>query len=158
MEESLYLTKFARKVHLLHRGEEFRASKIMFDRGMEHPKIEVHTNTEVDEVLGTPRSRACGSATRMGRPSEVPMEGLFMAIGHKPNTDVFRDWLEVDKKGSSRSTTTPGADRRLVHRGRRPRPHVPPGDHRGGQGCMAAIDAERWLEAEAHRGGDGPAW
>jgi thioredoxin reductase (NADPH) len=150
MEESIYLTKFARKVHLLHRREDFRASKIMIDRALEHPKIEVHTNTEVDEVLG--KSKVEGLRlrdTRTGETSELPMEGLFIAIGHKPNTDVFRDWLEVDQKGylavhdHTRSRIDGVFIAGDVH------------DHRyrqaitaAGDGCMAAIDAERWLEAE----------
>jgi thioredoxin reductase (NADPH) len=150
MEESIYLTKFARKVHLLHRREDFRASKIMIDRALEHPKIEVHTNTEVEEVLG--KSKVEGLRlrdTRTGEKSELPMEGLFIAIGHKPNTDVFRDWLEVDQKGylavhdHTRSRIDGVFIAGDVH------------DHRyrqaitaAGDGCMAAIDAERWLEAE----------
>jgi thioredoxin reductase (NADPH) len=150
MEESIYLTKFARKVHLLHRREDFRASKIMIDRALEHPKIEVHTNTEVEEVLG--KSKVEGLRlrdTRTGETSELPMEGLFIAIGHKPNTDVFRDWLEVDQKGylavhdHTRSRIDGVFIAGDVH------------DHRyrqavtaAGDGCMAAIDAERWLETE----------
>jgi thioredoxin reductase (NADPH) len=150
MEESIYLTKFARKVHLLHRREDFRASKIMIDRALEHPKIEVHTNTEVEEVLGTAKVEALRLRdTRTGETTELPMEGLFIAIGHKPNTDVFRDWLEVDQKGylavhdHTRSRIDGVFIAGDVH------------DHRyrqaitaAGDGCMAAIDAERWLEAE----------
>jgi len=150
MEESIYLTKFARKVHLLHRREDFRASKIMIDRALEHPKIEVHTNTEVDEVLGKAKVEGLRLRdTRTGETTELPMEGLFIAIGHKPNTDVFRDWLEVDQKGylavhdHTRSRIDGVFIAGDVH------------DHRyrqavtaAGDGCMAAIDAERWLEAE----------
>jgi thioredoxin reductase (NADPH) len=150
MEESLYLTKFARKVHLLHRREDFRASKIMIDRALEHPKIEVHTNTEVEEVMGTSKVEGLRlKDTRTGETRELPMEGLFIAIGHKPNTDVFRDWLEVDQKGylavhdHTRSRIDGVFIAGDVH------------DHRyrqaitaAGDGCMAAIDAERWLEAE----------
>ena len=120
------------------------------DRALEHPKIEVHTNTEVDEVLGT--SKVDGLRirdTETGESRELPMEGLFIAIGHKPNTDVFRDWLEVDQKGylavhdHTRSRIDGVFIAGDVH------------DHRyrqavtaAGDGCMAAIDAERWLEAE----------
>jgi thioredoxin reductase (NADPH) len=150
MEESLYLTKFARKVHLLHRRDEFRASRIMLDRAVDHPKIEIHRNTEVTEVLGDARvSGLVLRDTGSGALKEVPMEGLFIAIGHRPNTEVFRDWLEVDAKGYLVVNGETGS--RIdgvfiagdVH------------DHRyrqavtaAGDGCKAAIDAERWLESE----------
>jgi thioredoxin reductase (NADPH) len=150
MEESLYLTKFARKVHLLHRREEFRASKIMIDRASDHPKIEIHLNTEIDEVLGTAKVEGLRLRdTATGATNELPMEGLFIAIGHRPNTEVFREWLEVDPKGylavhdHTRSRIDGVFIAGDVH------------DHRyrqaitaAGDGCMAAIDAERWLEAE----------
>jgi thioredoxin reductase (NADPH) len=150
MEEALYLTKFARKVNLLHRRDEFRASRIMVDRALNHPKIEVRTNTEIDEVLGTAKVEGLRIRdTRTGETSELPMEGLFIAIGHKPNTDVFRDWLEVDEKGylavhdHTRSRIDGVFIAGDVH------------DHRyrqaitaAGDGCMAAIDAERWLEEQ----------
>jgi thioredoxin reductase (NADPH) len=150
MEESLYLTKFARKIHLLHRRDKFRASKIMLERALEHPKIEVHMNTEVAEVLGEAKVDGLRVRdTNTGAVDELPMEGLFIAIGHKPNTEVFRDWLEVDAKGYLVVDGETGS--RIdgvfiagdVH------------DHRyrqavtaAGDGCKAAIDAERWLEAE----------
>jgi thioredoxin reductase (NADPH) len=150
MEESLYLTKFARKVHLLHRRDEFRASRIMLDRAVDHPKIEIHRNTEVAEVLGDAKvSGLVLRDTGSGALKEVPMEGLFIAIGHRPNTEVFRDWLEVDAKGYLVVNGETGS--RIdgvfiagdVH------------DHRyrqavtaAGDGCKAAIDAERWLESE----------
>lgn len=150
MEESLYLTKFARKVHLYHRRPEFRASKIMIERAVEHPKIEIHTNSEVDEVLGT--SKVEGLRIRntvSGETEEVPMEGLFIAIGHRPNTEVFRDWLDMDHKGylqihgRTRSRIDGVFIAGDVH------------DHEyrqaitaAGDGCAAAIDAERWLESQ----------
>jgi thioredoxin reductase (NADPH) len=150
MEESLYLTKFARKIHLLHRRGEFRASKIMLERALEHPKIEVHTNTEVAEVIGHAKVEGLRLRdTTTGDTREVPMEGLFIAIGHRPNTEVFRDWLDVDSKGylevhdHTRSRIDGVFIAGDVH------------DHRyrqavtaAGDGCMAAIDAERWLEAQ----------
>jgi thioredoxin reductase (NADPH) len=150
MEESLYLTKFARNVHLLHRRDQFRASKIMVERVLEHPKIDVHTNAEVAEVLGD--ARVDGLVVRdtaTGDEQRMPMDGLFVAIGHRPNTEVFRDWLEVDHKGYLIVEGETGS--RIdgvfiagdVH------------DHRYRQavtaaadGCKAAIDAERWLEAQ----------
>jgi thioredoxin reductase (NADPH) len=150
MEEANFLTKFASKVHLLHRRDAFRASKIMIDRTYNHPKIEVHTNTEVAEVLGDGKVEGLRVRdTSTGEEQDLPMEGLFVAIGHKPNTDVFSDWLDVDEKGylvahdHTRSRIDGVFIAGDVH------------DHRyrqavtaAGDGCKAAIDAERWLESE----------
>jgi thioredoxin reductase (NADPH) len=150
MEEANYLTKFASKVHLLHRRDQFRASKIMIDRTYAHPKIEVHTNTEVAEVLGDAKVEGLRIRdTQTGTEEDLPMEGLFIAIGHRPNTEVFGDWLEVDAKGylvahdHTRSRIDGVFIAGDVH------------DHEyrqavtaAGDGCRAAIDAERWLESE----------
>jgi thioredoxin reductase (NADPH) len=150
MEEATYLTKYASKVHLMHRRDSFRASKIMVDRTIAHPKIEVHTNTEVAEVLGDAKVEGLRIRdTETGKERELPMEGLFIAIGHKPNTDLFADWLDVDEKGylvahdHTRSRIDGVFIAGDVH------------DHRyrqavtaAGDGCKAAIDAERWLESE----------
>jgi len=150
MEEATYLTKFARKIHLLHRRDEFRASKIMLDRAMEHPKIDLHTNTEVVEVLGGAKVEGLRLRnTVSGETSEVPMEGLFIAIGHRPNTEVFRDWLDVDAKGyliphehsQSRIEGVFIAGDVADHRYRQ-------AVTAAGDGCRAAIDAERWLESQ----------
>ncbi|HWP61999.1 MAG TPA: thioredoxin-disulfide reductase [Candidatus Binatia bacterium] len=148
-EEATFLTKFASKVHLLHRRDEFRASKIMVERAKANPKIVIHPNTVVEDILGETKVEGLRLRdTRTGEVREVPMDGLFVAIGHRPNTDVFRDWLEVDEKGYL-----------VVHDETRTRiegvfvagdVH----DHRyrqavtaAGDGCKAAIDAERWLES-----------
>ena len=149
-EEATYLTRFATKVHLLHRRDTFRASKIMIDRAREHPKIEIHTNTAVDEVLGDAkveglRLRDTGTDTTR----ELPVDGLFIAIGYRPNTEAFRDWLEVGEGGYLvvHDETNSKVDGVFiagdVH------------DHRYRQavtaaadGCKAAIDAERWLESQ----------
>jgi thioredoxin reductase (NADPH) len=150
LEEATFLTRFASKVHLLHRRDTFRGSKIMVDRAKAHPKIEIHPNTAVDEVLGSAKvSGLMLRDTESGVTREVPMEGLFVAIGYKPNTDVFRDWLEVDSKGYLVVKDETGSNVEGVfiagdvH------------DHRyrqavtaAGDGCKAAIDAERWLESE----------
>src|SRR5689334_3854318 len=149
-EEAIYLTRFATKVHLLHRRDSFRASKIMVDRAYEHPKIEVHTNIAVDEVLGGAKVEGLRLRdTVSGSVTDVPMEGLFVAIGYQPNTEVFRDWLDVDEKGYLVVHDETGSKidgvfiAGDVH------------DHRYRQavtaaadGCKAAIDAERWLEAQ----------
>jgi len=149
-EEATYLTRFATKVHLLHRRDTFRASKIMIDRAREHPKIEIHPNTAVEEVLGDTKVEALRLMdTATGAESKMPVDGLFIAIGYKPNTEAFRDWLEVDRAGYLvvRDETGSKVDGVFiagdVH------------DHRyrqavtaAGDGCKAAIDAERWLEAQ----------
>jgi thioredoxin reductase (NADPH) len=148
LEEATYLTRFASKVHLLVRRDQFRGSKIMVDRAAAHPKIEIHHNTAVDEVLGDTKVEGLRLRdTRTDTIREVPMEGLFIAIGYRPNTEVFRDWLEVDEKGYLRVHDETGSAidgvfiAGDVH------------DHRYRQavtaaadGCKAAIDAERWLE------------
>jgi thioredoxin reductase (NADPH) len=149
-EEATYLTRFASRIHLLHRRDTFRASKIMVDRARNHPKIEIHTNVAIDEVLGQDKvSGVRLRDTQTGDPSELPLDGLFIAIGHRPNTDAFRDWLDVDDKGYLivRDKTNTKVEGVFVagdvH------------DHRyrqavtaAGDGCMAAIDAERWLESQ----------
>jgi thioredoxin reductase (NADPH) len=149
-EEANYLTRFATKVHLLHRRDTFRASKIMIDRARAHPKIEIHPNTAIDEVLGDAKVEAVRlTDTTTGEKRTMPVDGLFIAIGYKPNTDAFRDWLEIDaagyllvhdETGSKIDGVFIAGD---VH------------DHRYRQavtaaadGCKAAIDAERWLEAQ----------
>ena len=150
MEEANYLTRFASKVHLLHRRDGFRASKIMIDRTYGNPKIEVHTNTGIDEVLGDAKVEGLRLRdTRTGDVREMPIEGLFIAIGHKPNTDVFRDWLKTDEKGylvahEHTYSRIPGVFIAGDVQDHRYRQAVTA----AGDGGRAAIDAERWLESE----------
>jgi thioredoxin reductase (NADPH) len=150
MEEALFLTKFASKVTIVHRRDEFRASKIMAERALAHPKIEVRWNATVEEVLG--EDSVTGVVVRdtvTDEREEFPTEGLFMAIGHTPNTSVFDGQLEVNEKGYLRTfgntmTSTPGVFgagdvvdftyRQAVTA--------------AGMGCQAALDAERWLESQ----------
>ncbi len=150
LEEATYLTRFASKVHLLHRRDQFRGSKIMQERAASNPKIEIHYNTVVDDVLGDEKVDALKLRdTATGELREMPVEGLFIAIGYRPNTAVFRDWLEVDEAGYLVVRDETGSNIEGVfvagdvH------------DHRYRQaitaaadGCKAAIDAERWLEAQ----------
>jgi thioredoxin reductase (NADPH) len=149
-EEATFLTRFATKVHMLHRRDSFRASKIMVDRAVANPKIEIHRNTAVEEVLGEARVEGLRLRdTETDAVRDVPMDGLFIAIGYRPNTDAFRDWLDVDPMGYLvvRDETHSKIDGVFiagdVH------------DHRYRQavtaaadGCKAAIDAERWLESQ----------
>ena len=149
-EEATFLTRFATKVHLLHRRDTFKASKIMVDRARAHPKIEIHTNTAVDEVLGDAKVSGLRlSDTASGAERTLLLDGVFIAIGYRPNTEAFRDWLDVDDKGYLVVHDETGSKIEGVfiagdvH------------DHRYRQavtaaadGCKAAIDAERWLEAQ----------
>ncbi len=150
MEEANYLTRFASRVHLLHRRNGFRASKIMIDRTYGNPKIEVHTNTAIAEVLGGSKVEGLRLRdTRDGSEREVPMEGLFIAIGHRPNTGVFAGWLETDENGylvahEHTNSRIPGVFIAGDVQDHRYRQAVTA----AGDGARAAIDAERWLEAE----------
>jgi thioredoxin reductase (NADPH) len=149
-EEATFLTRFATKVHMLHRRDAFRASKIMIDRAKANPKIEIHRNTAVEEVLGDTRVEGLRLRdTESDEVRDVEMDGLFIAIGYRPNTEAFRDWLDVDPGGylvvkdETRSKIDGVFIAGDVH------------DHRyrlavtaASDGCKAAIDAERWLESQ----------
>jgi thioredoxin reductase (NADPH) len=158
LEEALFLTKFAREVTLIHRRDEFRGSRIMRNRAANHPKITIRWNTAVTDVLGEDKIEGLRlEDTRTGEIEEMPMEGLFVAIGHKPNTDVFKDWLEIDAKGylvveghtnSQIEGVFVAGD---VHDFRYRQAVTAAGD-----GCKAAIDAERWLEEQADEAGVEP--
>ncbi len=149
LEEALYLTRFATKVHIVHRRGSFRASKIMIARASEHPKIELHLNRTVAEVVGQDRVEAV-QLSRTDEPGEetLPIGGLFIAIGHRPNGGAFREWLPSDETGylTVDGETTESAIDGIFIAGDL---H----DHRyrqaitaAGEGARAAIDAERWLE------------
>ena len=149
MEEALFLTKFASKVTVVHRRDEFRASKIMATRVLQHPKIEVMWNSTVTEILGdTGVTGVRVSNVASGDVSEVPVEGVFMAIGHDPNTALFDGVLAFDEKGylttfGNTSTSVKGvfaAGDVVDHTYRQ-------AITAAGMGCAAAIDAERWLES-----------
>lgn len=152
MEEANFLTRFASKVYVIHRRDSFRASKIMQDRTLKNPKIEVIWNKEVAEVLGDGRQIKGLRLrdTQNGEVNEMAVGGLFIAIGHKPNTDLFKGVLDMDENGylvtqpDSTYTNVQG-----VFAAGDVQDHV----YRqaitaAGTGCMAAIDAERWLEAQ----------
>ncbi|RMF58165.1 MAG: thioredoxin-disulfide reductase [Bacteroidetes bacterium] len=153
MEEALFLTRFATRVYVIHRRDELRASKIMQERAFKNDKITFIWNTVVTDVLGENEVEGLALMnTQTGETSTLPVKGLFVAIGHKPNTEIFRGWLDMDDLGYIR--TKPGTSHTNI-----------PGvfasgdaqDHvyrqavtAAGTGCMAAIDAERFLAAEAH--------
>ncbi len=152
MEEANFLTKFATKVFLIHRRSGFRASKIMVDRAKRNPKIELRLDTVVEEVLGD--DSITGLRLRNVTTDEVDdlaVQGLFVAIGHAPNTELFKGQLEMDDTGYL--ITQPGSSRTNVE-GVFACGDVQDHTYRqavtaAGTGCMAALDAERFLEATA---------
>ncbi len=149
LEEALFLTRFATKVTVIHRRDRFRASKIMQERVLAHPQIEVRWNSEILEVIGdqtVDRIRLRDTVT--GDESELAVQGVFIAIGYRPNTEIFREQLETDERGYLKVVDETGTKIEGVfvagdvH------------DHRYRQavtaaadGCKAAIDAERWMES-----------
>jgi thioredoxin reductase (NADPH) len=151
MEEALYLTKFATKVSLVHRRNAFRASPIMVDRARANEKIEFVLDTLVEEVLGDEKVQGVRVRnTVTGETTDIPAEGLFVAIGHDPTTELFRGQLDMDDagylvtEGKSTRTNIPG-----VFAGGDVVDHV----YRqaitaAGMGCQAALDAERWLSSQ----------
>jgi thioredoxin reductase (NADPH) len=154
MEEATFLTKFADKVTVVHRRSEFRASQIMEDRARANDKIEFVTNAVVDEVIGDVGVTAVRVRDVFtDEITEIPAQGLFVAIGHDPNTKLFVDWLELDQagyivtKGGSTETSIEGvfAGGDVVDHTYRQAVTA------AGMGCMAALDAERWLAAREGR-------
>jgi thioredoxin reductase (NADPH) len=149
MEEALFLTKFASKVTIVHRRDEFRASKIMAQRALDHPKIEVLWNTVLEEIHGESTvDRVTLEDTATGETREMATNGVFIAIGHKPNTDLFAQHLDLDENGYI--VKSPDGSTRTNVDGVFAAGDVADHTYRqavtaAGTGCMAAIDAERWL-------------
>ncbi len=151
MEEAMFLTRFATKVTVIHRSETFRASKIMLERARKNPKIEFLTNVVVEEVHGTDKVTGIRvKNTDTGHVYEIKTDGFFVAIGHAPNTALFKGQLTLDEKGYL--VTEPRSTKTNVE-GVFAAGDV--GDHyyrqavtAAGTGCMAALDAERWLASQ----------
>ena len=150
MEEAIFLTKFASKVHIIHRRDEFRASKIMQDRALSNENIEVHWNSKIEDIKGEQKvQQIILKDTKTGENKTLEMGGVFVAIGHEPNTELFKNQLEMDENGyiiqkqntetSVKGVFTAGD----VH------------DHRyrqavtaAGFGCMSAIDVDKYLSEQ----------
>ena len=151
MEEANFLTRFASKVYVYHRRDHFRASKIMAERVLANPKIEVVWNTAIEEILGDEKGvKQVKIVNVETKKSEiVDMDGVFIAIGHKPNTDLFKGQIEMNDVGyltthaKSTYTSVPG----VFACGDVQDPIYRQAITAAGTGCMSAIDAERWLEA-----------
>ena len=150
-EESIYLTKYGSQVNMLIRGEKLRASKAMQDRVLNNPKIKVHWNTEVDDVFGNEHHMEGLKVrnTKTGETSELHVKGLFYAVGHTPNTSLFKGQLKLDDVGYI--VTKPGSVETSVE-GVYAAGDVQDHEYRqaitaAGTGCMAAMLAERWLSA-----------
>jgi thioredoxin reductase (NADPH) len=150
MEEALFLTKFGSRVTLVHRREEFRASKIMAERVIAHEKIDVLWNTEIKEILGSKETGVSGIRifnNKSNEESVFPCEGVFIAIGHKPNTELFNGVLDMDEvgylqtEGKTMKTNVPG----VFACGDAQDSYYRQAITAAGTGCMAAIDAERFL-------------
>ena len=151
-EEATYLAKLCKKVYMLVRRDEFRASKAMVHRVLNTPNIEVVYHTETKEILGNGKNvtaiRVLNNQT--GVESDIPVEGFFVAIGHKPNTDIFKGWLDMDETGYLK--TIPGTTKTNIE-GVFASGDVQDHYYRqaitaAGSGCMAALDAERYLAAK----------
>jgi thioredoxin reductase (NADPH) len=152
MEEATFLTKFATKVSIVHRRDKLRASKIMQDRAMKNEKIAFVWNSAVEDILGSDVVTGVRVKNLVtGKITEIPCAGVFVAIGHRPNTALFTDQLEMDAKGylitnHGTATSIPGVFAAGDVQDSTYRQAVTA----AGSGCMAAIDAERFLESQDH--------
>jgi thioredoxin reductase (NADPH) len=155
VEEATFLTRFGTKVYLIHRRDKLRASKAMQERAFRNPKLEMVWDSVVEEVLGTPEQGVQGlrlKNLKTGKESKLDCQGFFVAIGHSPNTSVFEGQVDMDETGYiktqpfSTRTSVPGVFAAGDVQDKTYRQAVTA----AGTGCMAALDAERWLEERMH--------
>jgi thioredoxin reductase (NADPH) len=152
-EEAHYLSKLCTTVHMFVRKDQMRASKVMQDRVMNTPNIKMYFNTETEEILGEKTVNGVRiKNNKTGETQEIPVSGFFVAIGHEPNSGIFKDYLETDETGYIK--TIPGTSKTNVE-GVFACGDVQDKNYRqavtaAGSGCMAAIDAERFLAAHGH--------
>jgi len=150
-EEAVYLSKLCTTVHMFVRKEQMRASKVMQDRVLNTPNIKVYWNTDTDEILGAQKVEAVRiKNNKTGDTQEIPISGFFVAIGHEPNSKIFKDFLTMDETGyittiqGTTKTNVPGIFAAGDVQDKNYRQAVTA----AGSGCMAALDAERYLTAE----------
>jgi thioredoxin reductase (NADPH) len=154
MEEALFLTRFATKVSVIHRREQFRASRIMLDRAMAHDKLKFLTNTAVEEVLGAEKKEVTGLRLRntvTKDESVLPVSAMFLGIGHIPNARMFKGLIDLDEDGYIKTTgqvltKVPGVFACGDVQDRRYRQAITA----AGSGCMAALEVEKYLEEHGH--------
>ena len=153
MEEANFLTRFASKVYLIHRRDEFRASKIMAERVLANPKIEVVWNSVVVDVLDVAKNEVTGLKLKNVKTdaiSDLDVKALFVAIGHQPNTDAFKGQLDMDDKGYLKAQNTRTNRAGVFAAGDVQDPSYRQAITAAGSGCMAALEAERYLESVGH--------
>jgi len=150
-EEALYLSKICSKVHMIVRRDEMRASKVMQERVKSNPAIEIHWNSETEEIIGQNKVEAVRLLnTKTGEKEEFAISAFFVAIGHSPNSSIFKDWISMDETGYI--TTIPGTSKTNIE-GVFAAGDVQDKTYRqavtaAGSGCMAALDAERYLSVK----------
>ncbi len=153
MEEALFLSRFAERVHVVHRRDKFRASKIMADRVLTHPKIVVEWNSVVEDILGNDKEGVTAVLLKnmqTGQIREIPCSGYFCAIGHTPNTGLFKDYLELDEQGYivTKPNRTATNIEGVFACGDVQDSYYRQAITAAGSGCMAGIEATRWLESK----------
>ncbi len=150
-EEALYLSKLCTNVHMIVRRDVMRASKVMAERVLKAPNIKVHWNSDTDEIIGDQKVEAVRlKNNKSGETTTIPVQGFFVAIGHQPNSDIFKGWIDMDEAGYIK--TVPGTSKTNIP-GVFAAGDVQDKNYRqavtaAGSGCMAALDAERYLSAE----------